>query len=178
MRGARISLWCAVLEALWTRSTSWTGMRCFSCRRGRPCAAFCSGRPRGSAAAAAPPTCAGYGMRTSSSYSGVLGAAGWSHDRAKRLRAGHDVVGSYRARTMEATRRRARPGPRTCYRTPHAKNASVLVRGSGSTMNRHTHTARARNEGRGRRTHTTNTLRARRDGRHERSIRHTHLIQI
>ena len=26
---------------------------------------------------------------------------------AKRLRAGHDVVGSYRARTMEATRRRA-----------------------------------------------------------------------
>ena len=33
--------------------------------------------------------------------------------------------------------------------------------------------ARARNEGRGRRTHTTNTLRARRDGRHERSGRHT-----
>ena len=82
MRGARISLWCAVLEALWTRSTSWTGMRCFSCRRSRPCAAFCSGRPRGSAAAAAP-TCSGYGMRVSSSPSGVPGAAGWSHDRQR-----------------------------------------------------------------------------------------------
>ena len=33
----------------------------------------------------------------------------WPEPRqtAKRLRAGHDVVGSYRARTMEATRRRA-----------------------------------------------------------------------
>ena len=70
------------------------------------------------------------------------------------------------------------PGPRTCYRTRRAqKTRRVLVRGSGSTTNRHTHTARARNEGRGRRTHTTNTLRARRDGRHERSIRHTHPIQ-
>ena len=42
-------------------------------------------------------------------------------------------------------------------------------------MNRHTHTAATKTRGarRGRRTHTTDTLRARRDGRHERSGRHT-----
>jgi len=67
------------------------------------------------------------------------------------------------------------PGPRTCYRTSRAqKTRRVLVRGSGSTMNRHTHiaatkTQRAENEGRGRHTHTTDTLRARCDGRRERS---------
>jgi hypothetical protein len=137
MRGARISLWCAVLEALWTRSTSWTGMRCFSCRRGMPGAAFCSGRPRGSAV-----TCSGCGMRTSSSYSGVLGAAGWSHDRAKRLRAGHDVVGSYRARTMEATRRRARPGPRTCYSAARKKRERIGARERQHDEPPHTHGAR------------------------------------
>ena len=82
-------------------------------------------------------------------------------------------------RSGTARCRRPLPGPRTCYRTRRAqKTRRVLVRGSGSTMNRHTHTVRARNEGRGRRTHTTNTLRARRDGRHERSVRHTHPIQI
>ena len=70
------------------------------------------------------------------------------------------------------------PGPgRAIGRAARKKTRRVLVRGRGSTMNRHTHTAHARNEGRGRRTHTTNTLRARRDGRHERSIRHTHPIQ-
>ena len=69
------------------------------------------------------------------------------------------------------------PGPRTCYRTSRAqKTRRVLVRGSGSTMNRHTHiaatkTQRAENEGRGRHTHTTDTLRARCDGRRERSGR-------
>ena len=68
-------------------------------------------------------------------------------------------------------------GPRTCYRTSRAqKTRRVLVRGSGSTMNRHTHiaatkTRRAENEGRGRHTHTTDTLRARCDGRRERSGR-------
>ena len=76
------SPWCALPEARLMPSTPWTGMRCFSCRRGMPGAAFCSGRPRGSAAAAAP-TCSGYGMRASSSYSGVPGAAGWSHDRQR-----------------------------------------------------------------------------------------------
>ena len=65
------SPWCALPEARLTRSAPWTGMRCFSCRRGRPCAA------------AAAPTCSGYGMRASSSYSGVSGAAGWSHDRQR-----------------------------------------------------------------------------------------------
>ena len=64
-------------------------------------------------------------------------------------------------------------GPRTCYRTSAQKTRRVLVRGSGSTMNRHTHiaatkTRRAENEGRGRHTHTTDTLRARCDGRRER----------
>ena len=72
------SPWCALPEARLTRSTPWTGMRCFSCRRGMPGAAFCSGRPRGSAA-----TCSGCGMRTSSSPSGVPGAAGRSHDRQR-----------------------------------------------------------------------------------------------
>ena len=76
------SPWCALPEARLTRSTPWTGMRCFSCRRGMPGAAFCSGRPRGSAAAAAP-TCSGYGMRACSSYSGVLGAAGGREDRPR-----------------------------------------------------------------------------------------------
>ena len=63
----------------------------------------------------------------------------------------------------------------TCYRTGRARRTRrVLVRGSGSTMNRHTHiaatkTQRAENEGRGRHTHTTDTLRARCDGRRERS---------
>ena len=64
------SPWCALPEARLTRSTPWTGMRC---------AAFCSGRPRGSAA----PTCSGCGMRTSSSPSGVPGAAGLGHDRQR-----------------------------------------------------------------------------------------------
>ena len=72
------SPWCALPEARLTRSAPWTGMRCFSCRRGLPRAAFCSGRPRGSAA-----TCSGCGMRTSSSPSGVPGAAGWGHDRQR-----------------------------------------------------------------------------------------------
>ena len=76
------SPWCALPEARLTRSTPWTGMRCFSCRRGMPGAAFCSGRPRGSAA-----TCSGCGMRTSSSPSGVLGAAG-GRDRQR----GHERV--------------------------------------------------------------------------------------
>ena len=159
------SPWCALPEARLTRSTPWTGMRC---------AAFCSGRPRGSAA----PTCSGCGMRTSSSPSGVPGAAGWGHDRQRScyVRATTSWARTGRGRWRQLVDARA-PGPGRAI-APHAKNASVLVRGSGSTMNRHTHTARARNEGRGRRTHTTNTLRARRDGRHERSIRHTHLIQI
>ena len=69
--------------------------------------------------------------------------------------------------------------PRTYYRTCRAqKTRRVLVRGSGSTMNRHTHTQpqnarRATNEGRERCTHTADTLRARRGGRRERSGRHT-----
>ena len=69
------------------------------------------------------------------------------------------------------------PGPRTCYRTSRAqKTRRVLVRGSGSTMNRHTHIVatkarRAENEGRGRHTHTTDTMRARCDGRRERNGR-------
>ncbi len=47
---------------------------------------------------------------------------------AKLLRAGHDVVGSYRARTMEATRRRARPGPRTCYSAARKKRERIGAR--------------------------------------------------
>ena len=80
-------------------------------------------------------------------------------------------------RSGTARCRRPLPGPRTCYRTRRAqKTRRVLVRGSGSTMNRHTHiaatkTRRAENEGRGRHTHTTDTLRARCDGRRERSGR-------
>ena len=70
------------------------------------------------------------------------------------------------ARRSQRTARcpRMLPGPRTCYRTSRAqKTRRVLVRGSGSTMNRHTHiaatkTRRAENEGRGRHTHTTDTL--------------------
>ena len=106
---------------------------------------------------------------------------------ARRRARAHSVDGWTTVATLSAAcgaagprAARARsPGPgRAIGRAARKKTRRVLVRGRGSTMNRHTHTARARNEGRGRRTHTTNTLRARRDGRHERSIRHTHLIQI
>ena len=74
---------------------------------------------------------------------------------------------------------RTLPGLRACYRARRAqKTRRVLVRGSGSTMNRHTHTQpqkRAARDKRGprRRTHTADTLRARRGGRRERSGRHT-----
>jgi len=105
---------------------------------------------------------------------------------ARRRARAHSVDGWTTVATLSAAcgaagprAARARsPGPgRAIGRAARKKTRRVLVRGRGSTMNRHTHTAHARNEGRGRRTHTTNTLRARRDGRHERSIRHTHPIQ-
>ena len=123
------SPWCALPEARLTRSTPWTGMRC---------AAFCSGRPRGSAA----PTCSGCGMRTSSSPSGVPGAAGWSHERQRScyVRATTSWARTGRGRWRQLVDARA-PGPGRAI-APHAKNASVLVRGSGSTMNRHTHRAK------------------------------------
>ena len=71
------------------------------------------------------------------------------------------------------------PAPRAqdeLYDAPRARKRDAIGAGRGSTMNRHTHTARARNEGRGRRTHYQ-PLRAQRDGRHERSILHTHPLQ-
>ena len=83
------SPWCALPEARLMPSTPWTGMRCFSCRRGMPGAAFCSGRPRGSAA-----TCSGCGMRTSSSPGGVPGVAGGREDRPR----GHERAVTSRAR--------------------------------------------------------------------------------
>ncbi len=69
------------------------------------------------------------------------------------------------------------PGLRTCYRTRRAqKTRRVLVRGSGSTMNRHTHTQpqkRAAREKRGPRashTHCRHTTSAtRRPAREERT---------
>ena len=102
------SPWCALPEARLTRSTPWTGMRCFSCRRGMPGAAFCSGRPRGSAA----PTCSGCGMRTSSSPSGVPGAAGWGHDRQRScyVRATTSWARTGRGRWRQLVDARA-PGP-------------------------------------------------------------------
>ena len=83
------SPWCALPEARLMPSTPWTGMRCFSCRRGMPGAAFCSGRPRGSAA-----TCSGCGLRTSSSPGGVPGVAGGREDRPR----GHERAVTSRAR--------------------------------------------------------------------------------
>ena len=108
------------------------------------------------------------------------------HGAARRRARAHSVDGWTTVATLSAACGAAgpraaharSPGPgRAIGRAARKKTRRVLVRGRGSTMNRHTHTTHARNEGRGRRTHTTNTLRARRDGRHERSIRHTHPIQ-
>ena len=70
-------------------------------------------------------------------------------------------------------------GPRTCYRTSAQKTRRVLVRGSGSTMNRHTHTQpqkRAARDKRGPRaahTHCRHTTSATRRPAREKRTAHT-----